>query len=112
MAIFSNIINADKLGGKDADYFANKSVFIAAIISASDWNGTETPYTNTVQIESATAENNLEVIVPADVTAEQIETFQSALIFNGTQAEGSITLNAWGEVPSIDLPIVVIVRGD
>ena len=37
--------------------------------------------------------------------------YQEAMILNGSQAEGQITLNAWGVVPIIDLPVTIVIRG-
>lgn len=113
--------NADKLGGHNADYFAtteqvqqkaNKSNVTDATLLANNWVETEVPYTNTITVSGVTASNNVEIVTPSNITAEQVEAFQSALILNGTQTVDSITLNAWGEVPTIDLPITIIVRGD
>lgn len=42
----------------------------------------------------------------------QYEQLVSAGICGGTQATGSITLSAYGDKPVIDLPVVVLVRGD
>lgn len=88
------------------------STELTRTIIASGWVGEEAPYTNTITVAGATANNNIEVIVPPTATADEISAFVSAMILNGTQANGSITLNCWGTVPEIDLPIIVIVRGD
>lgn len=91
---------------------ANKSTLSEATIPASGWSGESTPYSNTISVEGVTADNNVELVLPADVTAEQIEGYQTAQILNAAQSEGSLTLYAWGEIPTVDLPMTVIVRGD
>lgn len=88
----------------------SKREFKSATLLASNWVGKEPPYTNTIEIESITANNIVEISAPNDVTAEEISAFQSALILNGTQAEGTLTLNAWGITPRINLPINVVIE--
>ena len=91
---------------------ANKSASKDYTLLASAWNGDTQPYACTLSVEGVTDSNNVELIVASTVTLVQVEAFQNAMIITGTQAIGSITLKAFGEKPSIDLPIVVIVRGD
>ena len=96
----------------DLKNYSKVSAELSLTILASGWTGTEAPYTNTISVTGATGDNNIEVIVPPTATADEITAFVSAMILNGTQANGSITLNCWGTVPEIDLPVTVIVRGD
>lgn len=96
---------------EDIANYSKKSTKLNLTIPASGWTG-EKPATNTIAVEGATATNNIEVVTPDSLTEEQVTAFISAQIINGTQADGTVTLNAWGEVPSIDLPVTVIVRGD
>lgn len=65
----------------------------------------------TLRVEGVTATSNQEIIPALDVTKEQIEAMQAANIQDGGQAEGKILLRAYGEVPTINLPIRVIKRG-
>lgn len=91
---------------------SGKSVKLSLTILASDWTGSSVPYTNTIAVTGATTDNNIEIVLPDTVTQEEITAYMSALILNGSQTEDAVTLNCWGTVPEIDLPVVVIVRGD
>ena len=81
-------------------------------MAASSWSGTAAPYTITLSVPGATATNNIEIVPPGDLTTTQAEAYMGASILNGTQEEGSITLKAYGDKPTIDIPIEIIVRGD
>lgn len=104
----------DNFGANDLNKIAGSAKFVekTGTLLASNWVGTESPYTNTLAMDGVTETNIVEIVTPSNVTAEEVIAFQSAQILNGTQTLGSITLNAWGEVPGIDLPITIIVRGD
>lgn len=59
-----------------------------------------------------TITSNQEIIPGAPITAEQLTALQAANIQDGGQEEGAFILAAYGEVPTIDLPIRIILRGD
>ena len=90
---------------------ANKPIVISATILATGWTGDSLPYTNTLAVEGVTESNVVDVSLPDTLTADEIAAYQEAQILNGSQSDGSITLNAWGIVPLIDLPVTVIIRG-
>lgn len=90
---------------------ADKPVSINASITAANWTGDGAPYTNTIAVEGVTETSVIDIVLPDSLTSEHITAYQEAQIFNGSQAEGSITLNCWGIVPLIDLPVIVIIRG-
>ena len=54
----------------------------------------------------------MEILPALSITEDQLEALQEANLQDGGQSAGSITLIAFGDVPVIDLPIRVIVRGD
>lgn len=92
---------------------ASKSKVSSYTLSKSGWKGLAAPFTFTLNNAiGVTENNNVELVVPSNISLEQVESYQSAAIVAGTQAVGSITLKAYGEKPTIDLPITVIVRGD
>ena len=87
---------------------ADKSSVVNATLSADGWsNGTYG-----LVIDGVTATSNQEVLPGIDITAEQLTALQSANIQDGGQAMNLVTLKAFGDVPTIDIPIRVIVRGD
>ena len=105
------LINADYIDEK-LSALATKSVVKNATITSTLWTGDAAPYTATLSVKEVTADNIVEVILAPTVTTEQIQACMGASIVTGTQAAGSITLNAYGEKPTVDIPITVIVRGD
>ena len=103
--------DSDTLDGKHASDFALKSTYTDVIIGT-DWVGTEAPYSYTIDIQDVTDTCNIELVISPSITKEQYDVLAKACISSGTQAEGSVTIIAFGEKPTIDLPIRIIVRGD
>lgn len=91
---------------------SDKSALTATTLSASGWTGTDAPYTQTISVAGVTTTSANEILPGAEITADQLEALQTANIQDGGQAEGSLTLLAYGDKPDIDLPVRVIVRGD
>lgn len=91
---------------------ANKSAKVETTLLSANWSEDEAPYTYTLSVAGATANNNIELVAPSNLTATQVAAYVDAQILNGTQTTGSITLNAWGDKPEVDLPITIILRGD
>lgn len=87
---------------------AEKSTTATATLSASSWsNGSYT-----LSVTGVTTTSNQEILPALNITAEQLEALQGANIQDGGQTTGSITLKAFGAVPTINIPIRIIVRGD
>ena len=84
---------------------------IETTIPVSGWVGESAPYSNTLDIEQVTKDDIVDIMLTNDVTAEQVKAFCNATILHGNQNSGSITLYAWGEKPTIDLSILLIIRG-
>lgn len=87
---------------------AAKSKKEMLIVPLSAWAGNEAPYTAIVDCAIATADNKLIVGVGGELTVEQHATYISAMVVCTGQAEGSITLSAFGNAPEIDLPVNVV----
>lgn len=96
-----------KIGNK-----ADKSETVTGTLLAASWTGEAAPYTYTLSVSGVTATSNQEVLPALNITAEQLEALQGANIQDGGQAANSMTLKAYGDKPTIDLPIRVIKRGD
>ena len=76
-------------------------------LAASGWsNGSYT-----ISDSLITATSNQEIIPAIGITADQLKALQKAMLVDGGQAVGSLTLTALGTVPTIDIPIRVIFRG-
>lgn len=90
---------------------ANKGTAIAVTLASASWTGTAAPYTYTISNDAITATSNQELTPTTDITADQLSALQGANIIDGGQAAGSMTLKAFGEKPSVDIPVRVIVKG-
>jgi hypothetical protein len=77
-------------------------------------NMTVSAWSNTVTITNAniTPTSPVELMPGDGITAEQLKALQKANIIGGTQTTGSIQLKIMGTVPSISIPIKLIIRGD
>ena len=112
----SGLLKGDGAGGvttatKGTDY-AGTSKTVTATLLAASWTGTSAPYTYTLAVTGVTANSNQELLPALTITEEQLTALQAANIQDGGQAANSVTLTAFGDKPTIDLPIRVIVRGD
>ena len=112
----SGLLKGDGNGGvsaatKGTDY-AGASETVTATLLAASWTGDAAPYSYALTVSGVTATSNQEVLPALNITAEQLEALQSANIQDGGQAANSMTLKAYGDKPTIDLPIRVIKRGD
>ena len=112
----SGLLKGDGAGGvtmatKGTDY-AGTSKMVTATLLAASWTGSSAPYTYTLAVTGVTANSNQELLPALAITEEQLTALQAANIQDGGQAANSVTLTAFGDKPTIDLPIRVIVRGD
>lgn len=65
----------------------------------------------TISHAAITANNAVLLTPPAGITAEQLNAIQSANIQRYSQANGQIVVQAYGTVPSIDVPLVLTIWG-
>ena len=87
---------------------AKKSRLETTTLLAANW--AEQSYT--LAVSGISPDSAVEVLPALSLTEEELEALQAANLQDGGQTEGSMTLIAFGDVPVIDLPIRVIVRGD
>lgn len=97
---------------EQVDKKADKSITKSATLLASDWTGDSVPYTIRLTVAEATETNNIEVLPPTNLTTDQRDAMCNADIDGGGQGVGWIELVANDEKPAIDLPVVIIIRGD
>ena len=88
-----------------------KSTKVNTTLSASGWS-TANKYT--LSNSNITATSAVELLPRENngITQAQMEALSGAMIVGGTQAAGSIQLVALGDVPTIDIPVTIIVRRD
>jgi len=91
---------------------ANKSTELALTLSTASWAGTAAPFTYALTVTGVTVDSNQELVPSTDITQTQLEALQAANVQDAGQASNIINLKAWGEKPSVDIPIRVILRGD
>lgn len=86
-----------------------KSVVVEATLLASSWGLNIYTWTNS----NITSANQIIELLPAtNITNEQLEALQAANIVGTSQNVGSVTFTAYGEVPTINIPVVFVIRGD
>lgn len=112
----SGLLKGDGSGGVTAaapgtDYSGPKTTVTATLL-ASGWTGSEAPFVYTLAIDGVTATSYQELLPAVNITAEQLKALQAANITDGGQASGSMTLKAYGKVPTVDIPIRVIKEGE
>lgn len=112
----SGLLKGDGAGGvtaavKGTDYSGPKATVTATLL-ASGWTGSEAPFVYTLAIAGVTATSYQELLPAVNITAEQLKALQAANITDGGQAAGSMTLKAYGKVPTLDIPIRVIKEGE
>lgn len=112
----SGLLKGDGAGGVTAaaagtDYSGPKATVTATLL-ASGWTGSEAPFVYTLAIAGVTATSYQELVPAVDITEEQLKALQAANITDGGQAAGSMTLKAYGKVPTVDIPIRVIKEGE
>lgn len=91
------------------DSKSNKSVILNFTLASSSWSN----YEYTLDIENIGDYNGVEITCPYDtINDEQLETIIDANIVPKSSTSSSLTLKAYGDVPTIDIPIIVILRGD
>lgn len=80
-------------------------------VATTDWTGSEAPYTATVACSIVNAGSKLIVQPGGTPTAEQYEAISTSGIFCVGKGNGTITLNAYGGIPAVDIQVAVIVVG-
>ena len=87
-----------------------KSINVSETISSTGWSNK----TYTINNSNITATNVIELLPRENngTTQAQMEVLSGAMIIGGTQAVGSIQLVALGDVPTIDIPVTLIIRSD
>lgn len=102
----SNMQKIDDALGKKANLSISKDI----ILSANDWSNTA-PYVQTVAVEDVTADINGVISIAQNVTTEQLEMVYDAALRISGQADGSITITADGDKPTVDIPLLLILIG-
>ena len=112
-AINADNLNKIELGieANDTAIAENKTAITSTTknytLSASSWSDG----TYTISDALITATSNQEILPAVGITLDQLKALQTAMLVDGGQSAGSLTLKAMGTAPTIDIPIRIIFRG-
>lgn len=106
-------LTADSIGAASKEYVDSVATgtTLSITLPSAGWSGTTAPYTMTLTNAAITATSTQELSPATNITADQLTALQNANIIDGGQAAGSMTLKAFGEKPSVDIPVRIIVKG-
>lgn len=94
------------LGGK-----ADSSIFISGSLLAGLWAGSVAPFTQEIQIEGLTSEQNGYISIAHNATITERQAAREAMLSVSGQGDGKLTIIADGELPEIDIPVYIILLG-
>lgn len=88
-----------------------KPVILTGTLTAEGWSGSAAPYTQTLSISGIPASQSAAVIVSIapTATADQVKACGKSMVLATAHALDSITVSAFGNIPSVDIPIVATV---
>lgn len=87
--------------------YASGSTAVFATLLSSGWSSGE----QTLQISGVTAESNGVIGLSQSISDAEIEAAKNAELYVCGQGTGTITIAAYGETPTQDIPVVVILLG-
>lgn len=90
----------------------NKSTFHSLTLNAVSWNGASAPFQYNLTVPGVIASNGSkqELYLPSSATPAQFEAFNFAQLADGGQTTNQITLKAYGDKPTINIPVIVEVK--
>lgn len=84
---------------------------ITAGIITPNWTGSAIPYTQTISNVNVTATNSVEISLAPTATEDETIAFDILGLKDGGQTAGAFTLRCWNVQNSINIPVVITVRG-
>lgn len=103
----SNMVKIDTALGEKAD----SSVSVLCTLLASAWSGVDAPYTQEISVDGLGANQNGTISIAHSATIEQREMARNAMLSIIGQSDGTLTVAADGEMPDLDIPVVIILLG-
>lgn len=101
----SNMVKIDVALANKADH----SDFVFDVLKSAAWDGSSPPFTQTIQIEGLTAEQNGIIDVAQNITDEQFQVACDAKMRISKQTDGNLTVRADGDKPSCDIPVALMI---
>ena len=86
----------------------NLPTHVLTTLSPDNWVGTTAPYTTSIVVEGVRDTTEALVTTPFDITVEQYHALSHAEIITGCTTTGRVILKAYGEKPTIDLPVDIL----
>lgn len=90
---------------------ADNSTSISGVLLASAWAGVDSPFTQELAVTGLSAAQNGTISVSHDATIIQRDAARNALLSIIGQTDGKLIISADGEMPEVDIPVVVILLG-
>lgn len=109
------VLEGDKGFSSDIDIYAQDGAENFTVtettftLHANAWEGNGTPYSQKVQIGAVTADSVNFITAPIGVTESQLSTIYSAVLGDGGQKNGEITVLCYGDVPATDMTLKITV---
>lgn len=82
---------------------------VPATLFASNWTGASAPYTYTLAVTDVTTSSNGSLRIAQSATDEQFTAWGAAQPRVTAQTAGTLTVKATGTVPTIDIPVEVLI---
>ena len=81
-------------------------------LSASAWSGSTAPFTYVISLSSVGLTGNSQIDIGPGVasTNDQYKALLAASLCGGSISGNNLTIRAWGQKPTINIPIVITVR--
>lgn len=86
-----------------------KSKTVSATLFASNWTGASASYTYTLAVTGVTESSNGSLRIAQSATDEQFTAWGAAQLRVTAQTAGTLTVKATGTVPTIDIPVEVLI---
>ena len=85
---------------------------VSVTLLASGWTGDAAPYLYKAAIQGVTTTSVQDWYDDPDMTLEQLDAWQDARVVNGGQSANTVIFKAWGDKPTVDIPLRCILRKD
>jgi hypothetical protein len=107
--VIATFMNNDVSGTIEQETYKKVGSTQEVTLSASGWNATNKTYTITSTL--ITSDSYQRIVPGIDITEDKLKALQAANIQDAGQTNGSLTIKAYGTIPTVDIPIRVIYLG-
>ena len=107
----SNMMIIDTEINNLQDNKAEKSIAVSGTLYANAWIGADSPFTQEILISGLTQNHNGFMSLSYNATAAQRDVARESMLTITGQTDGKLIVSADGELPSLDIPVTVILLG-